>query len=1012
MSEQIEEVVSKFKDIFEGRDEEVKSYLFKNYILPFSRREVIDVERIDSSERIKKSGFHKNLSSWRNYYENIIISSCVKVKNQEKRFDYKFLFTKEKLDENTIETIEESLKEVERLKRAFKFKEAAKLVDELLEMIEKEEDRIYNRRLIKAKQEILEEEKRFGEDSEKFDNLEKDLEYFKENDDLKAQIKTLEKLKALGKDLRKGNAVRKYDKELKDTQKELDFQKQLARLEKSFEKNRKRRNMGTALSVGDEIVNLADKSDKPMIADKYKEIMAQMNLIIDAIKEKVDDSLVKSDEYLKNKEFEEAFAELDISSKLVEENKFPNHKEYLDKINDKRQEISDAQEEFIKFSDDVTEIDRKLLDTLNNRKIFQAKNYCEALIDISKKNENPGLEMKYDRFLNLINTKIEELKDRIEKVLQQSSELADDHQYEDALINIDLMLRFLENNLPDYKTKLEDKRTEVLEKEDNYNRYMDEIAELDEKLKGHMAEQDFVGALATCDRIVQISHDNEDPDLIAKYDKILDDIKEKVQDLKENIEESLKESTELAEKNRFKEALVNIDTIMDLIGDQDMPDEKRKLLKKRNEIIDAQEKYIKFAEDLTDLERQLQENLDNNNLTEALSNCDLLIHVAESSNKPELVDKYREILKRIYDKLGNIKNQIDEVLAKSDELVYYKQFDEALTSIDAMLENIKNQDLPDYELRLDQKKKAIIVAQNNYFKTTEQISQLDDVLNDNLSEDKLHAALLNCEAILHTAKQVSDQELIDKYSKILSKINKEIDNIKEKVDDVLVDAATLREEQNFDDALIKLDAMLELIDQKDLPYIKEQIERKRKEIVTAKESFEKEQLEKPKVKEAAVKEIITKDYRSQLDYYQKKLEAAQEEANYKDAVHECEKLILLSQLIEDEDLETKFDDLLIKLKQDYEKQKIEQVKSGKFSATTSTQVEREVKTIMQIQTPDGKFIDLSRIFAEMKQRLLLNVENLRLGGVYIALQRAIDKILDDGLDNVNTALKSQKISTP
>ncbi len=92
MSEQIEEIFSKYKKQFKGREEEIKKFLLTHFEKAFSRQRVINVERKDATERIKLGGFNENLSSWRNYYKNIIVSSCIVENGSQKRYDYKFFF--------------------------------------------------------------------------------------------------------------------------------------------------------------------------------------------------------------------------------------------------------------------------------------------------------------------------------------------------------------------------------------------------------------------------------------------------------------------------------------------------------------------------------------------------------------------------------------------------------------------------------------------------------------------------------------------------------------------------------------------------------------------------------------------------------------------------------------------------------------------------------------------------------------------------------------------------------
>ena len=164
MSKQIEEIFRKYQDTFLYRQDEMKDFLIKYFEKAFKEQLIEDVQRIDATERIKTAGFQKELSAWRNTYRNIILSTCVEFKNEQKRYDYKFLFVEEKLDDQTIELIENSIDEASRLRRQFKFDESIEKIDEMIELIRNEEDEVFNKKLLDARKEILlEKAKEIGE---------------------------------------------------------------------------------------------------------------------------------------------------------------------------------------------------------------------------------------------------------------------------------------------------------------------------------------------------------------------------------------------------------------------------------------------------------------------------------------------------------------------------------------------------------------------------------------------------------------------------------------------------------------------------------------------------------------------------------------------------------------------------------------------------------------------------------------------------------------------------------
>ena len=116
MSQEINDIFSKYKKAFVDRIDELKSFL-SMYFENFVKSHILEnVQCIDNSERLKISGFNAVLSAWRNSTVEITLCSCENVKGTQKRYDYIFRFKGEKLDTSTTEEEGEKSK----IERGFK----------------------------------------------------------------------------------------------------------------------------------------------------------------------------------------------------------------------------------------------------------------------------------------------------------------------------------------------------------------------------------------------------------------------------------------------------------------------------------------------------------------------------------------------------------------------------------------------------------------------------------------------------------------------------------------------------------------------------------------------------------------------------------------------------------------------------------------------------------------------------------------------------------------------------
>lgn len=238
MSEQIKKAFSEYKGLFKERKDEMRKYLLKHYLRDFQRRKLIEVKKIDARDRIEKSGFFTNLTSWKNIYQNITVSTCLMEGNEKKRFDYKFIFTKEKLDEATIERIEEGLKECNSLKLNFKFEEALRKIDEIADSISRKDDEFFNDLLSKRRDEIVKSQEEYEKQMEKLKELEDDIKINQKYNNLDELVKNCEEIIPLTTALRNRPLKKKYSDLLEKTQKKIEDKKALEAKMANEEKER------------------------------------------------------------------------------------------------------------------------------------------------------------------------------------------------------------------------------------------------------------------------------------------------------------------------------------------------------------------------------------------------------------------------------------------------------------------------------------------------------------------------------------------------------------------------------------------------------------------------------------------------------------------------------------------------------------------------------------------------------------------------------------------------------
>ena len=132
-------------------------------------------------------------------------------------------------------------------------------------------------------------------------------------------------------------------------------------------------------------------------------------------------------------------------------------------------------------------------------------------------------------------------------------------------------------------------------------------------------------------------------DIESKYSKYNKDYQ-----LKGDFEAKLDIIAELTEEYKFQEAHSLLSTIMKMVDEKGFIEYKDKLKAKKRNIEDAEAKYTKLLNDISDLELNFKSDIENDQYDSAEDISDQIIKIARFIDRKDLVSKYesqKEIIK-------------------------------------------------------------------------------------------------------------------------------------------------------------------------------------------------------------------------------------------------------------------------------------------------------------------------------------------------------------------------------
>ncbi len=539
MSERLDDVFDQFEDVFVARKEEIKDYLLKYKKDTFKKRDVIKIERIDVTDRLKTSGFRKNLSMWQNFYDNIILSSCIEVKGEEKRYDYKFYFTEEKLDSELLEEVENAINEANKLKQRRKYEEALDKVDTVEDTVAEKKDKYIDGQLRELRQDIINAQEKYHETLQEIENLESTVTKEREQQDFGEAISLVNEIIALTESVNDRKLKKKYKNLLEEIKRNQVFN-EIEGLDESLNDARSSRNFKSAIEGCNKIIETARSGGLTEKEEKYNIILEeikreQTQYEINELKQKAEDNRStgryhkamenhkKIIEIAESNDLEETRGEaLKVIKEIEEEiNQVENEEEIHKKISSLKKQITEEEEMgnyelALESTTKIIGLAESIGDQEDVEKFFQFRE------EISKKIEEMQREREKRTILNQIND--------LESEVEQKKEIRDLEGIIDLSNEIIELGKKIQTDelIAQYQDIIEGTKREI-EESRKREALINKILNLDETISKERREGNFEKALNMCSEILNLIESIDDEDLSEKYIQIQKDISQELE---------------------------------------------------------------------------------------------------------------------------------------------------------------------------------------------------------------------------------------------------------------------------------------------------------------------------------------------------------------------------------------------------------------------------------------------------------------------------------------------------
>ena len=321
------------------------------------------------------------------------------------------------------------------------------------------------------------------------------------------------------------------EKVMLPTLKKIDF------LKKAMEKLVDSEEYSNAIKNAEEIIKLAKEINDDALQSEQKRLITELKknstdkTIIDKIKEEALEVDKKFSKLIVTEEFLKAHA-------IVEEFEKKNSMIYdLSVIKPAKELISKEkkiwkkeQERLVK---ELIKLENDLFLAIKNLEIENAIKIMERGKSLFSNLINDEIKKKWEQFeddLQIAKQKAELVKS-IDVFINESEEMKANYQFSTIKKEINTLLTKVQKlNIPDYQKKLEDLKTDVISAEEEYDKKLAKIDELEKLIKKNQESNLIDDVLRDCQKIVQIAQSINNSKIIDKYSLLLEQTEKSIEE--------------------------------------------------------------------------------------------------------------------------------------------------------------------------------------------------------------------------------------------------------------------------------------------------------------------------------------------------------------------------------------------------------------------------------------------------------------------------------------------------
>ncbi|MFX1380426.1 MAG: hypothetical protein ACFFA4_15175 [Promethearchaeota archaeon] len=336
--------------------------------------------------------------------------------------------------------------------------------------------------------------------------------------------------------------------------------------------------------------------------------------------------------------------------------------------------INHQEKSVLPILEKVDALKDKSEELIKSEQYKNAINLLKEIIELAKKIQDDALATEQKRLISELTEKYEnkEIVSQLEKetikVEKEYKELISSNKVLEAH---NLVKDFIEKFESIYDLSLIPSAKELILKEKrNWNSGQEKIKNnlilLEKELNSSLENLDLSKATEIFENGITLLSNLLDEKIRTKWENL----NKKVQDTKEKLEfikrfdKFSKKFPELKENHQYSELKIKIEEFSRQLDINDVPEYRSKLNLLKDETEASEQSYNNIIRDITELEKRIKNESENNQLNQIVKDCTQLIGFAQLIGKIEIAESYTKVLE-----LTKIKiKEIEEYKEKQKEL--------------------------------------------------------------------------------------------------------------------------------------------------------------------------------------------------------------------------------------------------------------------------------------------------------------------------------------------------------